>query len=601
MNIELVRGPQADSRLADCQFRGAWDALRDQCPWGSAFQSNAFAAAWYSAYRNLYEPLLVLGFDDAGGVCGVIPLAICRASGKLIPAGAHQAEYQGWICLPDAAQTFPAEAFAAISDQFPSAPVPFRYLPAGTPLEWATEGTMRGTCLLKSFRRPLMQLGDGQEVHQSLQKSGNRNRLRQLKKLGAVEFKQITDPAEFEAVLDQAALCHDCRQLAIHGVAPFLEDDLKHAFHLAMMNAPGLLHMTVLKVGDQIASFHLNVTRGTELQLYVIAHDPRFSKYSPGKLHVLFLARMLQEQGFERIDLTPGGDEYKERFANDGDEVKRLTVYPTATRRINGLVSSILEDAGRRMLERANLTPADIRCVLGDCEPRRLFAMAGAQASRGRRWIRSTRELKVYACDLAALAPMSGQRVSRDNLRHLLAYAPAAEEPSRRSILSIAMRRFEDGQHVYTESDGGRIVIFGWLLEEPASQWAAQTLPGFDVPADSMVILNFRPPATPAERPLAVAAIETMLHDAAQAGARRVYIAVPALALRKNNFVEKAGFAYQGSIVWHTQMGRRNIRLENVPRPSLPATPAAGSIAELPKVDFQSPKQGHPRPCRKTG
>ena len=351
---------------------------------------------WYQIYQKLYEPLLVVGRDDAGELCGIIPIAICRATRKLVSVGTHQAEYQGWICLPSAAQTFPTQAFKAVRLQFPTVQIPFRYLPAGTPLEWATEGESGRRCLQKSFRRPLMQLGDGQEVRQSLQKSGNKSRLRQLKKLGAVEFKHVTDPAEFESVLDQAALCHDCRQLAIHGTAPFLEDDLKRDFHLAMMNAPGLLHVTVLKVGDEIASFHLNVTRGAELQLYLIAHNPRFSKYSPGKLHVLFLARMLQEQGFERIDLTPGGDEYKERFANDADEVQRLTVYPSATRRVKGTIASRFEDAARQMLERANLTPADIRCAIGDCCPQRLWALAAGQSSRGRRWVSSTRKMRVY-------------------------------------------------------------------------------------------------------------------------------------------------------------------------------------------------------------
>lgn len=600
MNIELARGSEADSHLADCQFRGAWEALRENCPWGTAFQSHAFVAAWYQIYRQQYEPLLVLGRDDAGELCGLIPLAICRASGKLVPAGAHQAEYQGWICLPSAAQVFPPQAFVAICEPLGSAEAPFRYLPAGTPFEWVTEEAMARTCLLKSFRRPLMQLGDGQEVRQSLQKSGNKNRLRQLKKLGTVEFKHVTDPAEFEAVLDQAALCHDCRQLAIHGTAPFLEDELKRAFHLAMMNAPGLLHVTVLKVGDEIASFHLNVTRGRELQLYLIAHDPRFSKYSPGKLHVLFLARMLQEQGFARIDLTPGGDEYKERFANDADEVQRLSVYPSAAGRVKGIISSKLEDAARRVLERAHLTPADIRCAIEDCEPRRLFAIAAAQAARGRRWLRSTREMRVYARDISALAPMNDRIVSRDNLHHLLAHQPAIGEPSRRASLSMALRRFEDGQHVYTQLGSGRVLIFGWLLEEPATQWAAEMIPGFDVPDDSAVILNFRLPVTAAERPLAAAALQAMTQDTAQAGACHVYVAVPASADRNDSVVEQAGFIYQGSIVQRMQMGRVDVRLENLVRPSAPSK-SVEPTPSLPKVDFRPSNRLQAQPCRKTG
>lgn len=599
MKIEWVCGRDADLRLADEAFRREWMAFREQCPWGTAFQSHAFAAAWYQVYRKQYDPLLVLGRHERGELIGILPLAISAKTGGLIPAGGHQAEYQGWICLASAAEIFPVEALMAVGQRFPSAQVAFRYLPAGIPLDWTAGGGMNRKCLLKSFRRPLMQLGNGEEVRQSLKKSGNRNRLRQLKKFGPVEFQHLTDPAEFEAVLDQAALCHDCRQLAIHGIAPFFEDDLKRAFHLAMMNAPGLLHVTVLKVGQQIASFHLNVTRGKELQLYLIAHDPRFSRYSPGKLHVLFLARMLQEQGFERIDLTPGGDEYKERFANDGDQVQRLRVYPSSARRLKGVVSDHLEDAARRMLARVNLTPADIRCAAEEYGVRRLAALAAAESGRWRRWLRSTQTQRVYSCDSDAGTPIS-DRVRRDDLQHLLAIEPAPGEPSRRAFLSSAMRRLEDGQHIYTHAGNDRVSALGWLNEEPDAEPSAKVIPGFDVPADSAVILDFKCPANDPEQAIAATALRTMLHDAGERGKRRVYIAVPDQVARMHDVLEQVGFARQGSIVRQARMGREALRVENVSKHSTP--PASDSpAAELPKVDFKPVEPELEPTCRKTG
>jgi CelD/BcsL family acetyltransferase involved in cellulose biosynthesis len=362
MGMKIIRGTAAHCLLAEESFRAEWSALAAQCPWATAFQSPAFAVDWYRTYVQQFQPIFILSRNIEGRLTGLLPLALCRAKGKLVAAGSHQAEYQAWLCLPESEESFPREAFDLVRREFPSASLQFRYVPAQVPLGWLSDSRQKKVTLLKACRRPLLTFGDGSEVEKSLRKSGNKNRLRQLKKIGPIEFKRVTDPAEFAELLDVMARYHDCRHLAVRGSAPFLTDRQKKRFHLAIMNEPGLLHITVLKVGDQIASAQLNMIRNKEVQLFLIAHNPTLAPFSPGKLHILFLAQLLKREGYEQLDLTPGGDAFKERFATAADQVHTLTIFPTPASRMRGMVGAAMQDTARVALKKLALEPARLRC-----------------------------------------------------------------------------------------------------------------------------------------------------------------------------------------------------------------------------------------------
>ncbi|HSU68379.1 MAG TPA: GNAT family N-acetyltransferase, partial [Tepidisphaeraceae bacterium] len=455
MRITVVRGKQAISSLADDAFGREWNQLHAACPWATVFQSRNFVTTWERIYEGQYEPVLVVGRADNGQLVGLIPLARSTRCGKLVPAGAHHAEYQGWICLPDFAGDFPSRAFASLRLVFPGATLRFRYMPAGIPVEWPSDDAMARRSLLHSGRRPLIYLGDGQAIRQSLAKSGNKSRIRQLKRNGTVEFRRVTDPAEFVGLIDEIAVFHDCRQLRHSGVAPFQEDGLKRVFHLELMRNPGLLHVTTLCVDGRLVSAHLNVVRGGEVQLYLIAHNPLFARFSPGKLHLLFLAEMLHGEGYTQIDLTPGGDAYKERFANAADRVASLAVFPSFARRLVGAAAAAAVVQAKDRLRRLDVTPAELKAWLD----RRFRTTGSAPAAGG-------------SCE-----------VRKDCLEHLLTYHAGDDLRSRRRFLSDALDRFERGEHVFSSQIEGRVTVFGWTPEE--------------APAPPNVLASHLPPALP--------------------------------------------------------------------------------------------------------
>jgi CelD/BcsL family acetyltransferase involved in cellulose biosynthesis len=356
--IELLRGAHAESFLGDESYVTQWAGLWDRCPWATTFQSAQFVTEWYRAYGHSHEPLLIIGWDDNGRLGGVLPLARPLMGGALVAAGSHQAEYQVWLCSESLADSFPCRALGLLERRFPLETLKLRYLPAETPLGWLADSHQRRSIIVKPSRRPLLRLGVHSEAEQALRKPGNKSRLRQLKKIGAVAFKRVTDPVEFGPLLDHLIRFHDCRQLAARGSAPFRNDPQKRPFHLALMNAPGLLHVTALWAGDTLASAQLNLIRNKEVQLFLIAHNPALERISPGKLHIHLLACMLKQEGYEQLDLTPGGEEYKDRFANASDTVHTLTCFPTPARRMVGVASAVVEEVVRTVLAGLNIKPA---------------------------------------------------------------------------------------------------------------------------------------------------------------------------------------------------------------------------------------------------
>ncbi len=233
------------------------------------------------------------------------------------------------------------------------------------------------------------------------------------------------------------------------------------------MNAPGLMHATMLKVGDQIASAQLNIVHGSHAQLWLISHNPLLSRFSPGKLHILFLGRMLFQEGFAQLDLTPGHDAYKERFANAWDHVQSLHVVPSAPRRKAVEAIGIIEDAVRGAMKRFDVTPAQAMAWTGKLRPLHPMNLFGLS----RRRPRPRSETWVFPFgEKSTPEPAADARMSRDCLADLLAYRPAAGGLSRRDFTSAAMFRVEEGQRFYTFIEDDRLKHCAWLVHRPGRE-----------------------------------------------------------------------------------------------------------------------------------
>jgi CelD/BcsL family acetyltransferase involved in cellulose biosynthesis len=72
--------------------------------------------------------------------------------------------------------------------------------------------------------------------------------------------------------------------------------------------------LSVLYISERVAAIHLGIRSRHVLHSWIPAYDPALSKYSPGGVLLIELARMAETLGIGRIDLGRGPEPYKQRF-----------------------------------------------------------------------------------------------------------------------------------------------------------------------------------------------------------------------------------------------------------------------------------------------
>jgi CelD/BcsL family acetyltransferase involved in cellulose biosynthesis len=474
-------------------------------------------------YRERYEPVLVTQREGAGALSGLLVAARSRRDGRLVVAGTNHAEYQAWIGSEESGDSFAVAALRALDEVFPRLQLTFKYLPPGTPSRsLLADAGLGPRCHLQPHPRPLMRVDRG-ALETSLKKSGTRSRVNRLKRLGDLALERIVDPEAFAAVIDEISRQYDFRQGARHGESPFRADPCKRRFHLALLRQPGLLHVTVLRVGGTVAAAHVGMQGPHMLHLGVFSHSPFLAGHSPGKLHLLMLGLRLADEGIEILDLTPGADPYKDRFANSSDEVTQLTVFGTAAERMRQRA----RETSLRSLKRAagvfGITPAMVRGAVAEARRIRLGGLtrAGLALAAG------GAEPCVYRADVAARVPSPQSTPRRDALDDLLCFEPARRGESRRAFLADALARLERGEHAYTHAENGRLLHCAWLAGGPQPLPASEPdAPGGHSQDGSLLCDFYRHPAAPA-RELDRRCLTRALEDAASAGTRFLHLAVP--------------------------------------------------------------------------
>jgi len=467
LQIRLLRGTGSVDRVHDPEFIARWTSLWKVCPWATTFQSPGFVVLWYRIYHDLYELVLIEGTAETGTLVGLFPLAVPRGSRRLVGAGANQAEYQGWLAGVNDGDAFCSRSLDVLQREFPGYTLDMPYLPPGCPLAWRSEGSRWSACSeVRRDVRGLMVLGNGTSIDQSLRKKSNRSRLNRLERTGPIALEIITSAEALDAVLDEIAALYDLRQGAVNGITPFQSDRFKRPFHLALLAEAGLLHVSILKVGNAIASAHLNMRSRDEVLLGVIAHSPVFARHSPGKFHILLLGKQLASEGVRAFDLSPSG-EYKDRFATTYEPVYALKVYLGPVPRALGWTRR----TARRVVTALRLNPRPARDLAAAAV--RLLSTRGVRRqvhrfARAVSRVGGTGALVPYRMERPPANVNVPEEVSCDRLTEVVRFLPYRPDASLTAteILGQVMNRLEEGDHVFTSVGEGGLRASGWLAKE---------------------------------------------------------------------------------------------------------------------------------------
>ena len=551
--IRIIEGADADTALADARFLAEWSALVRGCPWATGFQAPGFVLAWYQAYRQGVRPLIVAGTSSADSVCALLMLAVA-ADGTIVSAGGRQAEYQSWVTASGIEATFAKEALLALRSRIGNGVLRLQYLPPDLPVDVLTDGSLP-FCVVEDVRRPLMALS-GDDIEQSWRKKSNKSRLNRLAKQGELTFDHVLSPEILRDALDEIATMYDVRQASISGTLPFYDDPQKADFHLRLMETPGLLHVTMLRVGGTLVSAHIGVASGQMAHIGILAHSPFFARHSPGKLHVMFLARQLASEGVTMLDLTPGADVWKERSATSYDVVKRLTVFATEADRRQQDRRHRLKARIKAAATTAGISPKGAAGLVEAVRKKSPSEVLRSVGNRAKAVLPHTVELRAYAMELPLHSAYESGSARRDTIADLLRFQEQAETPSRQEFYRTALARLEQGHHCYTVVEQGRLVHWGWLAEGQDRGFLEEVHQPFTYPSGSVALYDFYTDPAFRGRGLYTASIGQMLNDASAAGHQRAWIFVTADNRASRSVVEKARLAYVLSLFERITLGR---------------------------------------------
>lgn len=323
MIVDITRTPKGLAALRE-EFNG----LFAQTPEVSGFQSHAWISACW-AHDTEGSELHVGVVRHDGRAVAVFPMRR-TAGGRVAFIGREVSNYAGPLfdpaCLTDAVAAWAlhlrgdpavkALDLDGLRERSPfSALVHGGGLPGwGTPVSVATH-TCTEVDLTPGWRAV-------HERHKSKQRSAWRRKATRLEKLGSLVFEELAEPVAIAEAIPRMAELFSIRWAGqnVKGFSTQLDFQAPSAVALA---ADGLALVSVLRLDGEIIAFAYGVRSPTATSSYVLAHDDRFYRFSPGLLLLLRVLEAAAERGDERYDFSIGEAPYKAQWMTGQQDVRR--------------------------------------------------------------------------------------------------------------------------------------------------------------------------------------------------------------------------------------------------------------------------------------
>ncbi len=459
--IQLIRGDDAHQYRIKDEFIHAWKDLAQQTNHVSVFQEPEFVNPWYDEYRSTFEPVLVLGVTDSQKITGIIPLAVEHGTNNLHYAGAQHVEYSGWLCDPAIDQEFILPALATIRRKIPFTRWRWQFTPPRANISWLlSEQTRRiGVHILyETLDSPLLDLHQEEKLKKVLKNKSVKSKINRLKRKGELKIERITSKDRVLQLMNQIEILVNFRHGAAHHDAAFEEDSTQKLFYQARGNYLENNHFSVLWLGEKLLAFNFGAIDNDTAYIGLTAFDPTESKHSPGVIFFIYLAKLLKEEGIRYIDLTPGGDEYKERFSNKHYALYRPTFYSSRTLQLVDKYKRNTTQAISKTLSKLGLNPRDRRYELS--------AHNSSSSNQVLKFDLYSLNREDYQQDISNNRP----EVAIQSFQDLLLFDSFGNHQNRYEVLSDATKRFSKEETVFTIKNNQHLTAFSWS-SKPGAQY----------------------------------------------------------------------------------------------------------------------------------
>ena len=455
MDITLLNKDQTLKTLSDPEFISTWKLLANQSQEFTLIQQYGFASSWYKSYINQYNPLLVIGYDKEKAIVGILPLAISKDNGAVSHAGHYQAEYNGWVCKKEFEEAFLIQTIIAIKKEFHPGCWDWGWMPPRANTHWLSSKKLKDNGIyvnISTCESPVYKLSDAARINKIKKSKSTKSKINRLKRSGELRIERITDLSVAKKIFVDLKKIYDFRSLAAYNIMPFKDDVSKEKWHLDYLDNSNDVHFTVLWQGNELLACNYGYCSDDTVIIGLFTYNPVQGAHSPGNIFLIMLIDFIKEEGYQYLDLSPGGDSYKERFCNTHNTLTRpafcfspFSKYKNSTKTY--LINKVKE----------RFTSRDI----SNLKERYINKIKDITAFN-----KSTPESvneNLYLFDAASnntngKAPNLHIQKSDD----LLLYKPVNGQSTHKEVIFTALKNFERGDTLYTLVENEELLAYTW-------------------------------------------------------------------------------------------------------------------------------------------
>lgn len=305
----------------------SWNLLIESDPLASCFQSPGWCMPWYRSYHDEFDPFVVV-ITAGGGLVGLVPLAVRRATRELMFASGTMADYRDIVSIPGHRATVVRELLRVyLAGRFPNALQIGWIDPDSDTPSLVTDAcrSLRVPCT--SWQQPCHRWFPSEGENLNKKFSRVRTHLNHFKRLGNVTFDVITDPSEWVAFRNAFFQQHSLRQLQADRTTSF-DDPRKQRFYDRLFDSSAFgTHVAALRVDGQLLSGHIGFVWRDVLMLGAPSISLEHEQRSPALILLSWIMQNAGAMGLKGFDLTVGDTDFKKRLGNQCVRVTMVEVH----------------------------------------------------------------------------------------------------------------------------------------------------------------------------------------------------------------------------------------------------------------------------------
>ncbi len=464
----LVKNKEVFELLQNAEFQKKWKQLAAQSIGYTKLQESDFLTIWYQLYQSLFDPILIFSENEKNELVGLIALAWDKEKQKISHAG--MAEYHGWLAIESETVPFLKSVLEVVKNDLGVKKWSWNWMPSGLDVEKlkaAAEG--EAFLFVEAEDSPIWNLKDEEKLKKLLKSRSLRSKVNRYKRRGEYRYEIINNSSRVREVLDIAQHQCDLRREAMNNSRPFAEDPFKIDLAAGVVENPNTFHISALWLDDQLLACHVGSDDGDRVCFGMISYDPSESKQSPGTLLILELAKVLKEDGYSMLDMTPGTNSYKDRFANSYEKLYRPAIFFSKKEYLKEKAKKSLATQSKKILQLANVDVLTMRKWKTDVKdlpsrlktfPKNIFSGFGST-------MLGKKKIQFHQIDLEKIKVSDHNifPIKKQNYTDLLNYQGNQPFPNRRALLQTALRKFSKGEMLFSKSENGRLEWLCWMKE----------------------------------------------------------------------------------------------------------------------------------------